>query len=56
MPGAELGHGTIDYKPIMAAANRSGLKHCFVEQEGPYSRMSQLDAARVDYAYLRPLR
>jgi hypothetical protein len=32
------------------------LKHCFVEQEGPYSRMSQLDAARVDYAYLRPLR
>lgn len=55
-PGAELGHGTIDYKPIMAAADRSGLKHCFVEQEGPYSRMSQLDAARVDYAYLRPLR
>jgi sugar phosphate isomerase/epimerase len=55
-PGAELGHGTIDYKPIMAAADRSGLKHCFVEQEGPYSRMSQLDAARVDYGYLRPLR
>lgn len=55
-PGAELGHGTMDYKPIMAAADRSGLKHCFVEQEGPYSRMSQLDAARVDYGYLRPLR
>ena len=55
-PGAELGHGTIDYKPIMAAAERSGLKHCFVEQEGPYNRMSQLDAARVDYGYLRPLR
>ena len=55
-PGAELGHGTIDYKPIMAAADRSGLKHCFVEQEGPYTRMSQLDAARVDYGYLRPLR
>lgn len=55
-PGAELGRGTLDYKPIMAAADASGLKHCFVEQEGPYARMSDLDAARVDYAYLRPLR
>lgn len=55
-PGAELGRGTVDYKPIMAAADQSGLKHCFVEQEGPFSRMSQLDAARVDFAYLRPLR
>jgi len=55
-PGAELGHGTVDYKPIMAAADKAGLKHCFVEQEGPFSRMSQLDAARVDFAYLRPLR
>ncbi|QWT19348.1 sugar phosphate isomerase/epimerase [Bacillus sp. NP157] len=55
-PGAELGRGTLDYKPIMAAADSSGLKHCFVEQEGPYARMSPLDAARVDFDYLRPLR
>lgn len=55
-PGAELGRGTLDYKPIMAAADRAGLKHCFVEQEGPFSRMSQLEAARIDYAYLKPLR
>lgn len=55
-PGAELGRGTLDYKPIMAAADTSGLKHCFVEQEGPFARMSSLDAARVDYDYLRPLR
>src|ERR1700754_58526 len=55
-PGAELGRGRLDYKPIMAAADTSGLKHCFVEQEGPYARMSPLDAARVDYDYLRPLR
>ena len=55
-PGAELGRGTLDYKPIMAAADAAGLKHCFVEQEGPFARMSQLEAARVDYAYLRPLR
>ncbi|HEY4292666.1 sugar phosphate isomerase/epimerase [Luteibacter sp.] len=55
-PGAELGRGRLDYKPIMAAADTSGLKHCFVEQEGPYARMSALEAARVDYDYLRPLR
>jgi sugar phosphate isomerase/epimerase len=55
-PGAELGRGTLDYQPIMSAADSSGLKHCFVEQEGPFARMSQLDAARIDYAYLRPLR
>lgn len=55
-PGAELGRGTIDYRPIMAAADHSGLKHCFVEQEGPFDRMSQVEAARVDYDYLRPLR
>ena len=55
-PGAELGRGTLDYKPIMAAADRSGLQHCFVEQEGPFSRVSQLEAARIDYAYLKPLR
>ncbi|AIF48246.1 sugar phosphate isomerase/epimerase family protein [Dyella japonica] len=55
-PGAELGRGTVDYKPIMAAADASGLRHCFVEQEGPFSRVGQLDAARIDYDYLRPLR
>lgn len=55
-PGAELGRGELDYKPIMAAADASGLKHCFVEQEGPFARMSSLDAARVDFDYLRPLR
>lgn len=54
--GAELGRGTIDYRPIMAAADQSGLKHCFVEQEGPFDRMNQVEAARVDYDYLRPLR
>ncbi|UPG94740.1 sugar phosphate isomerase/epimerase family protein [Luteibacter aegosomatissinici] len=55
-PGAELGRGTLDYKPIMAAADAAGLKHCFVEQEGPFARMSSLEAARVDFDYLHPLR
>ena len=54
-PGAELGHGMIDYRPIFAVAEKSGLKHYFAEQEGPFTRMSQLDAARQAYAYLRNL-
>lgn len=54
-PGAELGHGIIDYRPILAAAEKAGLKHYFAEQEGPFTRMSQLDAARQAYEYLRTL-
>jgi sugar phosphate isomerase/epimerase len=50
--GAELGHGMIDYGPIFTGAKKAGLKHYFVEQEGPFERMSQLDAARQAYAYL----
>ncbi len=55
MLGAELGHGVVDYKPIFAAAEKTGLQHYFVEQEGPFSRMDQLQAARVDYDYLHSM-
>jgi sugar phosphate isomerase/epimerase len=51
--GAELGHGMIDYRPIFAAAEKAGLKHYFFEQEGPFTRMSELEAARRAYEYLR---
>jgi sugar phosphate isomerase/epimerase len=54
-PGAELGHGIIDYGPIFAAADKAGLQHYFAEQEGPFVRMSQLDAARQAYAYLHSM-
>jgi sugar phosphate isomerase/epimerase len=54
-PGAELGHGMIDYGPIFAAAEKAGLKHYFAEQEGPFTRMSQIDAARQACEYLRKL-
>ena len=54
-PGAELGHGMIDYGPIFAAAEKAGLKHYFAEQEGPFTRMSQIEAARQAYEYLRKL-
>jgi sugar phosphate isomerase/epimerase len=53
--GAELGHGTIDYGPIFAAAEKAGLKHYFAEQEGPFARMSELAAARQAFDYLRKL-
>lgn len=55
MQGAELGHGSVDYKPIFGAAAKAGLQHYFVEQEGPFARMSTLDAARVDFEYLRSI-
>jgi sugar phosphate isomerase/epimerase len=55
MNGAELGHGVVDYRPIFAAAAKAGLRHHFVEQEGPFSRMEPLEAARVDYEYLHSL-
>jgi sugar phosphate isomerase/epimerase len=53
--GAELGHGFIDYRPILAAARAAGLQYCFIEQEAPFSRMSPLEAAKVDYNYLRAI-
>ena len=53
--GAELGHGMIDYQPIFAAAEEAGLRHYFAEQEGPFTRFSQIDAARQAYDYLRKL-
>jgi sugar phosphate isomerase/epimerase len=53
--GAELGHGMIDYAPIFAAAEKAGLKHYFAEQEGPFTRMTELQAAQQAFNYLRKL-
>jgi sugar phosphate isomerase/epimerase len=53
--GTELGRGHIDYRPILAAAIRTGILHYFVEQEPPFLDMPAVQAAQVDYAYLRPL-
>jgi len=54
--GTELGTGFIDYKPIFAAARSASLKYYFAEQEGPFTRMTQLEAAKVSYEYLHALR
>ena len=53
--GTELGHGYIDYKPILAAAAKIHIDHYFVEQEPPFLDMQAIQAAKVDYAYLHAL-
>ncbi|QNI36944.1 sugar phosphate isomerase/epimerase family protein [Edaphobacter albus] len=49
----ELGRGHIDYKPILAAAKRAGVEHFFVEQDPPMTGMTPLEAAEIDYAYMK---
>lgn len=53
--GTELGRGHIDYKPILDAAAGTAVKYIYVEQEPPFLDMPALDAAKVDYDYLRRL-
>jgi len=53
--GTELGRGHIDYKPILDAAAGTAVKYLYVEQEPPFLDMPALDAAKVDYDYLRRL-
>ena len=55
MRGAELGRGVVDYASIFAAAKRAGVQHYFAEQEGPFDRMTQLEAAAVAYDFLRKI-
>ena len=51
----EIGRGHIDYKPIISAAEKSGLQHIFVEQDPPIEGMTSLEAVRISYQSLRPL-
>jgi sugar phosphate isomerase/epimerase len=51
----ELGRGHIDYKPILAAARRAGVQHFFVEQDPPMAGKTPLEAAEIDYAYLKSI-
>jgi sugar phosphate isomerase/epimerase len=52
----ELGRGTIDYKPIFAAAKKAGkIDWYYVEQEPPYNDMPVLEAIKVDYEYLHKM-
>lgn len=48
-----LGKGTIDYKPIFAAAKKAGIKHYFVEQEAFDG--DPLQELKEDYQYLHAI-
>lgn len=52
-PAAELGRGTVDYKPVFEAAKKAQIKHYFVEQEG-YD-IPPLDALKIDADYMKRL-
>jgi sugar phosphate isomerase/epimerase len=52
-PSAELGRGSIDYRPIFAAAKKAEIKHAFVEQE-QYD-MPPMEALKIDAQYMMAL-
>jgi sugar phosphate isomerase/epimerase len=52
----ELGHGSIDYKPIFEAAKSAGVEQYYIEQEPPFTEMSSMEAIKVDYEYLHNLK
>jgi sugar phosphate isomerase/epimerase len=50
----ELGQGSIDYRPIFAAAAKTGhVKHVFVEQEG-YT-VAPIEGLKIDAEYMKKL-
>jgi sugar phosphate isomerase/epimerase len=52
-PSAELGQGSIDYRPIFAAAKKAAIKHAFIEQE-QYD-MPPMEALKIDAEYFQAL-
>jgi sugar phosphate isomerase/epimerase len=50
----ELGHGVIDYRPILAAAAKTGhIQHVFVEQEA--FTVPPMESLKIDADYMRKL-
>jgi sugar phosphate isomerase/epimerase len=50
---APVGHGTIDWKRIFAAAPTGGMKHFFIEQD--WCEQPPLEAVKMSYTYLHNL-
>lgn len=48
----ELGHGTVDWRKVFAAAKRASVRHYFVEQEDPFLNMPVMEAIKVDYEFV----
>ncbi len=53
--GAEIGTGAVDYRKIFPRMRGCGVQHIFVEQEGPYTSFTQMQAAQADYKYLHAI-
>jgi len=49
----EVGHGTIDWKRIFAAAPQGGMKHYYIEQD--YCEIPPLESVKSSYDYLHKL-
>lgn len=52
-PSAELGRGSIDYRPIFIAAKKASIQHAFVEQE--QFDMPPMEALKIDADYMKAL-
>ena len=52
-PAAQLGQGTLDYKPVFEAAKKGEIKHYFVEQEA--FDMPPFEALKIDADYMKKL-
>ena len=49
----EVGSGTIQWKPILAAAEKLGVKHFYVERDS--GDLPALESLRISFEYLQPL-
>ena len=52
-PAAQLGQGTLDYRPVFEATKKGEIKHYFVEQEG--FDMPPFEALKIDADYMKNL-
>lgn len=52
-PAAELGTGTVDFRPIFAAASPRNIKHYFVEQEE--FNLPPMESLKIDEQYMAKL-
>jgi sugar phosphate isomerase/epimerase len=55
MDPTEVGSGKLDWKTIMPAAYKAGVRKCYVEQEAPFA-FERLESARICYQYLNALK
>ena len=53
-PAAELGTGTVKFRPIFEAAKGAHIKHMFVEQEA--FNMPPMEALRIDADYMKAVK